>query len=89
MSTAFAIDPAVQWQCRIEVGTRLKGATWADYLPDDNYRIETAFLCNLAGTDVWANSGDPRTINFQTFMQVNAETRTERPIRRLIVSVRP
>ena len=77
---AAAFDPI--WQCY-----QADYKCWFDYKPDINGRIEVAWMAQEA----WVPAGDPDDpqkyrIDFVRMMQVNMDTETARPVRRVLVT---
>ena len=73
----------IQWQTWIE--TKKKGDQhWADYVEEENLAIDASFQTGKRPVTL-GNPPDSWTVDLNRMVQSNDTSRTERPIRRLVI----
>jgi len=85
-----AHHPFALWQCCTRYANIAIpiGATWVDYIPEVNDRIETNARQGIWCFDIHFPTNDTvYSFNLLAMMQTNSKTRVERSMRRCIVPV--
>ena len=72
----------VQWQTFIERSANRD--TWADYLEDENLKLDAAFQTDKRPVTLGVPP-ESWTVDLNRMVQVNDQSHTERPIRRLVI----
>ena len=72
----------VVWQ--VLVGDTLGAPTWADFKPHESFRMDGALMAKEEGCEL--KCGDNTwNIVFKEMVQINAQSGTKRPIRRMVI----
>ena len=72
----------VQWQTFIE--RKMNSDRWADYPEDENLKLDASFQTDKRPVTLGVPP-ESWTVDLNRMMQVNDQTGTERPIRRLVI----
>ena len=72
----------IVWQ--VLIGETLGAPTWADFKPHEACRMDGALLAQEEGCELTCN-GKTWKIVFKEMVQINAESGTKRPIRRIVI----
>ena len=73
----------IQWQTWIST-TNKGDQHWADYVEEENLAIDASFQTQKRPVTL-GNPPDSWTVDVNRMVQTNDTTRTERPIRRLVI----